>query len=120
MTLAPCQVKSGRARGAVSLNCATFHDRDLGTRRAMARAAIMFRSVCAHRFSAYSIECGEELASSSAVTVLERGPPSFVARVGDEAASIVSRASTPRMFASCTCKIFALGLDGCRHLWALV
>src|SRR5687768_13733326 len=79
-------------QGAVSLNCATFHDRDLGTRRAMARAAIMFRSVCAHRFSAYSIECGEELASSSAVTVLERGPPSFVARVGDESASIVSRA----------------------------
>lgn len=80
----------------------------------------MFRSVCAHRFSAYSIECGEALASSASVTVLERDPPSFVARIGEESASIVSRPSSSRMFASCTCKVFALGLDGCRHLWALV
>lgn len=107
-------------QGGTSFNCATFHDRDLGTRRAMGAGETMFRSACAHRFSAYSIECGEDLAASSAVTVVERGPPSFVARVGDESASIVARASSPRMFASCTCKIFALGLDGCRHLWALV
>jgi hypothetical protein len=79
-----------------------------------------FRSACSKRFSAYARECGEDLARSSAVTLVERGPPVFTARVGEESASIVSRLGSATMFASCTCKLFALGLDGCRHLWALV
>jgi hypothetical protein len=79
-----------------------------------------FRSACSKRFSKYSMECGEELARSSSVALLVRGPPSFLARVGDEGASIVMRVGSPKMFATCTCKLFALGLDGCRHLWALV
>lgn len=81
---------------------------------------IGFRSACAKRFSAYSIDRGEELARSSSVTLVERGPPAFVARVGGESASIVSSSGSSKMFAACTCKLFALGLDGCRHLWALV
>jgi hypothetical protein len=79
-----------------------------------------FRSACAHRFSAYSIECGEKLARASEVIVVEHGPPAFVARVAEEGVSITRAPGSTRMVSTCTCALFALGLDGCRHLWALV
>jgi hypothetical protein len=79
-----------------------------------------FRSACSKRFSAYSIECGEALATNASVALVQRGAPAFLARVDDESVSIISGPGSPKMFASCTCALFALGLDGCRHLWALV
>ena len=79
-----------------------------------------FRSACSHRFSPYSIERGEELVSSSKLALVKTGPTMFVARVAEESASIVSSETTPEMLAMCTCPMFSLGLDGCRHLWALV
>jgi len=79
-----------------------------------------FRSACARHFNPYSVECGEDLARSSAVTLLERGPPSFVARVAEESVSILSPPGAVCMYSACSCALFALGLDGCRHLWALV
>ena len=71
-----------------------------------------FRSACLKRFSPYSVECGEDLVRSSSVSLVER--------IEEESVAIVSRPGSAKMFASCTCKLFSLGLDGCRHLWALV
>ena len=61
-----------------------------------------FRSACLKRFSPYATECGEDLVSSSSVTLLDRGPTSFVAQIDGESVAIVSRPGSTTMFAATT------------------
>jgi hypothetical protein len=83
----------------------------------MPRSPRSLRAASAHRFSSYARACGAELARrGKVVVVVRRGSPAYDVRVGRESVALVR--AGPKVHASCSCPLFTLGLDGCRHLWA--
>lgn len=100
--------------------CARSFDRDFGTRHALLATMTALRNACAHRFSPETRAQGEDLAHDGIVTLIHRGEPAFVAHVGRELTSIEPIRGSPAMTSRCTCKVFGAGIDGCRHLWALL
>lgn len=84
----------------------------------MGRPSPSLRRAAAHRFSSYARACGAQLARRGKVAVVARAPPAYALRVGAESVTLALSRAGPKVRASCTCPLFALGLDGCRHLWA--
>ncbi len=89
----------------------------------MSRRPPPLRWRLAHRFTSYSRQRGSEMARENDVTIEDGSDRHAVARVRDGPSVFVVRLEvTPRarreLKVSCTCPVFALGRDACRHVWA--
>ncbi|MEA2746234.1 MAG: hypothetical protein QOI41_377 [Myxococcales bacterium] len=86
------------------------------------RPALRWR--VAHRFTSYSRQRGSEMARARAhderVEIEEGSDRHALARVRDGPSLFVVRldAVSRELQVACTCPVFALGRDACRHVWA--
>jgi uncharacterized Zn finger protein len=74
----------------------------------------------AHRFTSYSRQRGSEIARDGHVAIEEGSGRHARARVRDGPSLFVVRLEAIRreLQVTCTCPVFALGRDACRHVWA--
>jgi uncharacterized Zn finger protein len=74
----------------------------------------------AHYFTSYSRQRGSEMVREGAVEIVDATDGRVVTRVreGPGVYVVVVTAIRRELQVECTCPVFALGRDACRHLWA--